>query len=202
MERTYEDLRNLIVGKFNELFATYKLIDTGARMQYLDKHVKQHSVHYIDSDYKIQVHPNRDTNSVGCINAKSYELVKRNQTLFDELTNNYQELLEMYELPNSSSFVHLWLAQTFDSAEQIYQCMQCNDENNPFDKCVKVIAWNSSRFDIVLLWDSLDCELQIMGAPIDDLNNSKSITVTYNRSHMKLQFYDAENLFGTMTLKI
>ncbi|KAA6368357.1 MAG: hypothetical protein EZS28_036116 [Streblomastix strix] len=53
MERTYEDTRNLIVGIFNVMFTTYKLIDTGARMPYLDKHVKQHSVHYIDSDYKI-----------------------------------------------------------------------------------------------------------------------------------------------------
>ncbi|KAA6356949.1 MAG: hypothetical protein EZS28_047524, partial [Streblomastix strix] len=53
MERTYEDTRNLIVGIFNVMFATYKLIDTGSRMPYLDKHVKQHSIHYIDSDYKI-----------------------------------------------------------------------------------------------------------------------------------------------------
>ncbi|KAA6396881.1 MAG: hypothetical protein EZS28_007591 [Streblomastix strix] len=53
MERTYGDTENLIVGIFNVMFATYKLIKTGARMPYLDKHVKQHSVHYIDSDYKI-----------------------------------------------------------------------------------------------------------------------------------------------------
>ncbi|KAA6372769.1 MAG: hypothetical protein EZS28_031703 [Streblomastix strix] len=52
MERTYEDTRNLIVGIFNVMFATYKLIDTGARMPYLDKHVKLHSIHYIDLDYK------------------------------------------------------------------------------------------------------------------------------------------------------
>ncbi|KAA6378187.1 MAG: hypothetical protein EZS28_026287 [Streblomastix strix] len=53
MERSYDDTKNLIVGIFNVMFATYKLIDNGARMPYLDKHVKQHSVHYIDSDYKI-----------------------------------------------------------------------------------------------------------------------------------------------------
>ncbi|KAA6355144.1 MAG: hypothetical protein EZS28_049329, partial [Streblomastix strix] len=40
MERTYEDTRNLIVGIFNVMFYTYKLIDTGSRMPYLDKHLK------------------------------------------------------------------------------------------------------------------------------------------------------------------
>ncbi|KAA6399772.1 MAG: hypothetical protein EZS28_004698 [Streblomastix strix] len=40
-----------------------------------------------------------------------------------------------------------------------------------------------------------------MGVPIGDLNNTKSITVTHKKSHMKLQFIDAENRFGPMTLK-
>ncbi|KAA6396527.1 MAG: hypothetical protein EZS28_007949 [Streblomastix strix] len=40
-----------------------------------------------------------------------------------------------------------------------------------------------------------------MGVPIGDLNNTKSITVIYKKSHMKLQFIDAENLFDPMTLK-
>ncbi|KAA6386174.1 MAG: hypothetical protein EZS28_018300 [Streblomastix strix] len=105
-----------------------------------------------------EVYPNRD---------KSYELTKRSYTLFDELANDYQEQLEKYELPFNSSFVHLWLAQTFESAEQIFQY----------------------------------CELWIMGVPIGDLKNTKSITVTHKRSRMKLQFIDAENLFGPMTLK-
>ncbi|KAA6359894.1 MAG: hypothetical protein EZS28_044579, partial [Streblomastix strix] len=144
-------------------------------------------------------YPNRD---------KSYELVKRCYTLFDEQSENYQEQLDRYGLPSKSSFVHLWLAQTFESAEQIYQCMKYEDENTnsvgvinaiPFDKYVKVLGWNSSRFDIALLWDALDCELWTMGVPIGDLNNTKSITVTHKKSHMKLQFIDAENLFGPMS---
>ncbi|KAA6388823.1 MAG: hypothetical protein EZS28_015648 [Streblomastix strix] len=139
-----------------------------------------------------EVFPNQD---------KSYELFKRCYILFDELSENYQEQLENYELPPNSSFVHLWLAQTFESAEQIYQCMKYDDENIPFDRCVKVLGWNSSRFDIALLWDALDCELWTMGVPIGDLNNTKSITETHKKSHMKLQFIDAENLFGPMTLK-
>ncbi|KAA6381239.1 MAG: hypothetical protein EZS28_023234 [Streblomastix strix] len=139
-----------------------------------------------------EVYPNRD---------KSYELVKRCYTLFDELSDNYQEQLDRYELPPNSSFVHLWLVQTFESAEQIYQCMKYEDEKILFDKCIKVLGWNSSRFDIALLWDALDCELLTMGVPIGSLNNTKSITVTHNKSHMKLQFIDAENLFGPMTLK-
>ncbi|KAA6312714.1 MAG: hypothetical protein EZS28_055878, partial [Streblomastix strix] len=85
--------------------------------------------------------------------------------------------------------------------EQIYQSMKYANENIPFDKCVKVLRWNSSRFDIALLWDALDCELWTVGVPIGDLNNIKSITVTHKKSHMKLQFIDAENLFGPMTLK-
>ncbi|KAA6382721.1 MAG: hypothetical protein EZS28_021752 [Streblomastix strix] len=105
-----------------------------------------------------EVHPNND---------KSYELVNSYYTLFDELSDNYQEQLENYGLPSNSSFVHLWLAQTFESAEQIYQY----------------------------------CELWTLGVPICDLNNTKSITVTHKKSHMKLQFIDAENLFGPMTLK-
>ncbi|KAA6386777.1 MAG: hypothetical protein EZS28_017696 [Streblomastix strix] len=40
-----------------------------------------------------------------------------------------------------------------------------------------------------------------MGVPIGSLNNTNSITVTHKKSHMKLQFIDAENLFGPMTLK-
>ncbi|KAA6394111.1 MAG: hypothetical protein EZS28_010361 [Streblomastix strix] len=79
--------------------------------------------------------------------------------------------------------------------------MKYSDENIPFDKCVKVLGWNSSRFDIALLWDALDCELWTICEPICDLNNTKSITVTHKKSHMKLQFIDAENLFGLMTLK-
>ncbi|KAA6380103.1 MAG: hypothetical protein EZS28_024370 [Streblomastix strix] len=198
MERTYEDTRNLMVGIFNVIFASYKLIDTGARMPYLDKHLKQHSVHYIDSDYKIcffialSLYPNRD---------KQYELIKRCYTLFDELSENYQEQLENYGLPFNSSFDHLWLAQTFESAEQIYWCVKYDDENIPFDRCVKVLGWNSSRFDIALLWDALGCELWPMGVPIGDLNNTKSITVTHKKSLMKLQFIDAQYLFGPMTLK-
>ncbi|KAA6364852.1 MAG: hypothetical protein EZS28_039621 [Streblomastix strix] len=113
---------------------------------------------------------------------KSYKLDKRCYTLFDELSDDYQEQLQNYELPSNSSFVHLWLAQAFESAEQIYQCM-------------------NSRFDIALLWDALDCELWSMSAPIGNLNNTKSITVTHKKSHMKLQFIDAQNLFGPMTLK-
>ncbi|KAA6366439.1 MAG: hypothetical protein EZS28_038034 [Streblomastix strix] len=120
-----------------------------------------------------EVFPNQD---------KSYELIKRCYTLFDELSENYQEQLENYGLPSNSSFVHLWLAQTFESTVEIYQCM-------------------NSRFDIALLWDALDCELWTMGVPIGDLNNTKSVTVTHKKSHMKLQFIDAENLFGLMTLK-
>ncbi|KAA6376316.1 MAG: hypothetical protein EZS28_028158 [Streblomastix strix] len=89
-----------------------------------------------------EVFPNQD---------KSYKLVKRCYTLFDELSENYQAQLENYGLPFNSSFVHLWLAQTFESAEQIYQCMWYDDENIPFDRCVKVLEWNSSRFDIALL---------------------------------------------------
>ncbi|KAA6370240.1 MAG: hypothetical protein EZS28_034233 [Streblomastix strix] len=158
-----------------------------------------------------EVFPNQD---------KSYELVKRCYTLFDELSENYQEQLDRYELPSNSSFVHLWLAQTFESVEEIYQCMKYEDnalhsdsksnENTnsvgginaiSFDKCVKVLGWNSSRFDIALLWDALDCELWTMGVPIGSLNYTKSITVTHKKSHMKLQFIDAENLFGPMTLK-
>ncbi|KAA6403787.1 MAG: hypothetical protein EZS28_000680 [Streblomastix strix] len=132
---------------------------------------------------------------------KSYELIKRCYTLFDELSENYQEQLENYELPSNSSFVHLWLSQTFESAEQIYQCMKYDNENIPFDKCIKVLGWNSSRFDISLLWDALDCELWTMDVRIGYLNNTKSITVTHKKSHMKLQFIDAQNLFGQMTLK-
>ncbi|KAA6378289.1 MAG: hypothetical protein EZS28_026184, partial [Streblomastix strix] len=139
-----------------------------------------------------EVFPNQD---------KSYEVVKRCYSLFDELSENYQELIENYGLPSNSSFVHLWLAQTFESAEQIYQCMKYDNENIPFDRCVKILGWNSSRFDIALLCDALDCELWTMGVPIGDLNNTKSITVTHKKSHMKLQFIDAENLFGPMTLK-
>ncbi|KAA6377597.1 MAG: hypothetical protein EZS28_026877 [Streblomastix strix] len=139
-----------------------------------------------------EVFPNQD---------KSYELVKRCYTLFDELSKNYQKQLENYGLLSNSSFIHLWLAQTFESAEQIYQCMKYDDENIPFDKYVKVLGWNSSRFDIALLWYALDCELWTMGVPIGDLKNTKSITVTHKKSHMKLQFIDAENLFGPMTLK-
>ncbi|KAA6401812.1 MAG: hypothetical protein EZS28_002661 [Streblomastix strix] len=144
------------------------------------------------SNASAEVYPNRD---------KSYELVKRCYILFDELSENYQEQLENYGLPSNSSFDHLWLAQTFESAEQIYWCVKFDDENIPFDRCVKVLGWNSSRFDIDLLWDALDCELWPMGVPIGDLNNTKSITVTHKMSHMKLQFIDAENLFGPMTLK-
>ncbi|KAA6364839.1 MAG: hypothetical protein EZS28_039634, partial [Streblomastix strix] len=132
---------------------------------------------------------------------KSYEIVKRCYTLFDELSENYQEQLENYGLPSNSSFVHLWLAQTFESAVEIYQCMKYDDENIPFDKCVKVLGWNCSRFDITLLWDALDCELWTMGVPIGDLNNTKSIIVTHKKLHLKLKFIDAENLFGPMTLK-
>ncbi|KAA6400656.1 MAG: hypothetical protein EZS28_003821 [Streblomastix strix] len=149
-----------------------------------------------------EVYPNQD---------KSYELVKRCYTLFDELSENYQEQLENYGLPSNSSFVHLRLAQTFESAEQIYQCMKYSDnalhsdsksyENIFFDRCVKVLGWNSSRFDIALLRDALDCEFWTMGIPNGDLNNTKSITVTHKKSHIKLQFIDAENLFGPMTLK-
>jgi hypothetical protein len=40
-----------------------------------------------------------------------------------------------------------------------------------------------------------------MGVPIGDLNNTKSITVTYKKSNMKLQFIDAENLFGPIIFK-
>ncbi|KAA6312389.1 MAG: hypothetical protein EZS28_055932, partial [Streblomastix strix] len=79
--------------------------------------------------------------------------------------------------------------------------MSYDDENIPFDRCVKVLGWNSSRFDIALLWDAFDCGLWTMGAPIGGLNNTKSITVTHKKSNMKLQFIDAENLFGPMTLK-
>ncbi|KAA6366537.1 MAG: hypothetical protein EZS28_037936 [Streblomastix strix] len=139
-----------------------------------------------------EVFPNQD---------KSYELVKRCYTLFDELSNNYQVQLMKYELPFNSSFVHLRLAQTFESAEQIYQRMKYSEENIPFDKYVKVLGWNSSRFDIALLWDALDCELWSMSVSIGDPNNTKSITVIHKKSHMKLQFIDAENLFGPMTLK-
>ncbi|KAA6370641.1 MAG: hypothetical protein EZS28_033832 [Streblomastix strix] len=139
-----------------------------------------------------EVYPNQD---------KSYELVKRCYTLFDELSDDYQERLQDYGLPSNSSFVHLWLAQTFESAEEIYQYMKYENEDIPFDKCVKVLGWNSSRFDIALLWDALDCELWSMGVLIGDLNNTKSITVTHKKSHMKLQFIDAENLFGPMILK-
>ncbi|KAA6334177.1 MAG: hypothetical protein EZS28_053093, partial [Streblomastix strix] len=57
----------------------------------------------------IEVFPNQD---------KSYLLVNRCYTLFDELSEEYQEQLDTYELPSNSSFVHLWLAQTFESAEQ------------------------------------------------------------------------------------
>ncbi|KAA6386223.1 MAG: hypothetical protein EZS28_018252, partial [Streblomastix strix] len=117
-----------------------------------------------------EVYPNRD---------KSYEFVKRCYTLFDKLANDYQEQLDRYELPSKSSFVHLWLAQTFESAEEIYQCMKYGDENIPFDKCVKRLGWNSSIFDIALLWDALDCELWTMGVSIGDLNKTNSITLTF-----------------------
>ncbi|KAA6385685.1 MAG: hypothetical protein EZS28_018787 [Streblomastix strix] len=79
--------------------------------------------------------------------------------------------------------------------------MKYDDENIPFEKCVNVLGWNSSRFDIALLWDALDCELWTMDVSIGDLNNAKSITVTRKKSHRKLQFIDAVNLFGQMTLK-
>ncbi|KAA6386419.1 MAG: hypothetical protein EZS28_018055, partial [Streblomastix strix] len=79
--------------------------------------------------------------------------------------------------------------------------MKYDDENIPFDRCVKVQRWNSSRFDTVLLWDALDCELWTMGAPIGDINNTKSITETHKKSHMKQQFINAKNLLGPMTLK-
>ncbi|KAA6402765.1 MAG: hypothetical protein EZS28_001710 [Streblomastix strix] len=139
-----------------------------------------------------EAYPNQD---------KSYELVKRCYALFDELANDYQEQLENYGQQSNSSFVHLWLAQTFESAEQIYQCMKYDDENIPFDRYVKVLGWNSSRFDTALLQDTLDFEFWTMGVPIGDLNNTKSITVIHKKSHMKLQFIDAENLFGPTTLK-
>ncbi|KAA6397886.1 MAG: hypothetical protein EZS28_006587 [Streblomastix strix] len=138
-----------------------------------------------------KVHPNRD---------KTQELVKICYTLFDELANDYQEQLKNYGLPSNSSFVHLWLAQTFESAEQIYQCMKY-DENIPFDKCVKVLGWNSSRFDITLLWDAQYYEILTMVVPVGDLNNTKSIIVTYKKQLIKLQIVGAENLFGLMTLK-
>ncbi|KAA6375386.1 MAG: hypothetical protein EZS28_029087 [Streblomastix strix] len=79
---------------------------------------------------------------------------------------------------------------------------ESHDENIPFDRCVKVFGQNSSRLDIALLRDALHCELWTTGIPIGDLRNTKSITVTHKKLHMKLQFIDAENLFGPMTLKI
>ncbi|KAA6358819.1 MAG: hypothetical protein EZS28_045654 [Streblomastix strix] len=139
-----------------------------------------------------EVHPNIDN---------SYELVKRCYSLFDELSNYYQKYLENYGLPSNSSFVHLLLAQTFESAEQIYWCKKYSDENFPFDRLFKVLGWNNSRFDIALLLDALECELWTMGVPIDSLNNTKLITVTNKKLYMKLQFIYAKNLFGPITLK-
>ncbi|KAA6367781.1 MAG: hypothetical protein EZS28_036692 [Streblomastix strix] len=127
-----------------------------------------------------EVYPNQD---------KSYEFVMRCNKLFDELAYNYQEQLEKYELTNSSPFIHLWLAQTFESAEQIYWCQKYGDVNIPFDKYVKVLGWNSSRFDIALLWDALDCELWTMGVYIGDLNNTKSITVTHKKITYETTIY-------------
>ncbi|KAA6403411.1 MAG: hypothetical protein EZS28_001058 [Streblomastix strix] len=80
--------------------------------------------------------------------------------------------------------------------------MKYDDENIPFDKYVKILGWNSSRFDIALLLDALYCELWTMCVTIGDLNNTKSITVKHKKSRMKLQFIDAENLFGPIDPKI
>ncbi|KAA6344566.1 MAG: hypothetical protein EZS28_052230, partial [Streblomastix strix] len=50
MDYTYDDTKNLIVGIFNVMFATYKLIDTGARMPYLDNHPIEQEV--VDKVYQ------------------------------------------------------------------------------------------------------------------------------------------------------
>ncbi|KAA6393137.1 MAG: hypothetical protein EZS28_011336 [Streblomastix strix] len=88
-----------------------------------------------------EVFPNQD---------KSYELVKRCYTLFDELSEDYQKLLKNYGQPFNSSFVHLWLAQTFKSAEQIYQCMKYSNENIPFLTDV-LKDWDGIVQDLTLL---------------------------------------------------
>jgi hypothetical protein len=50
--------------------------------------------------------------------------------------------------------------------------MKYDDENIPFDKRVKVLGWNSSRFDIALLCYAFDCELWTMDILIGDFNNT------------------------------
>ncbi|KAA6372559.1 MAG: hypothetical protein EZS28_031914, partial [Streblomastix strix] len=87
------------------------------------------------------------------------------------------------------------LNKYLEGYQKLNIAMEMTKFSDTFNLVVKIYTYHEE------LEGKIDCELWTMGVHIDDRNNTKSITVMHKKSHMKLQFIDAENLFGPMTLK-
>jgi hypothetical protein len=117
---------------------------------------------------------------------------------------------------NNETFINIWLSMLFTNAQQIFQrqvayCDSLNlsecilnkisfDKNNKYNISVKVVGFNSKKFDINIFVNHITDSTIHIKSVIGTETQYKSLTLTHNNYPFSIQFLDLKSFLAEENL--
>ncbi|KAA6323999.1 MAG: hypothetical protein EZS28_054245, partial [Streblomastix strix] len=98
-----------------------------------------------------------------------------------------------YDLRQGTDFITQWIEQVFEEAKQVALDNKYDDETIPYNQCVSIIGFNSSRFDQALFSKYLHNDKWTIQSFIGTMGQGKQIVVEHKYTKQQIKFIDAMN---------
>ncbi|KAA6353952.1 MAG: hypothetical protein EZS28_050521, partial [Streblomastix strix] len=98
-----------------------------------------------------------------------------------------------YDLRQGTDFITQWIEQVFEEAKQVALDNKYDDETIPYNQCVSIIGFNSSRFDQALFSKYLHNDKWTIQSFIGTMGQGKQIVVEHKQTHQQIKFINAMN---------
>ncbi|KAA6370322.1 MAG: hypothetical protein EZS28_034151, partial [Streblomastix strix] len=98
-----------------------------------------------------------------------------------------------YDLRQGTDFITQWIEQVFEEAKQVALDNKHDDETIPYNQCVSIIGFNSSRFDQALFSKYLHNDKWTIQSFIGTMGQGKQIVVEHKQTKQQIKFIDAMN---------
>ncbi|KAA6359944.1 MAG: hypothetical protein EZS28_044529, partial [Streblomastix strix] len=109
-----------------------------------------------------------------------------------------------YDLCQGTDFISQWIEQVFEEAKQVALDNKYDNQDIPYNQCVSIIGFNSSRFDQALFSKYLHNDKWTIQSYIGTMGQGKQIVVEHKQTHQtdqsaqtqrvqQIKFIDAMN---------
>ncbi|KAA6365375.1 MAG: hypothetical protein EZS28_039098, partial [Streblomastix strix] len=98
-----------------------------------------------------------------------------------------------YDLRQGTDFISQWIEQVFEEAKQVALDNKYDNQDIPYNQCVSIVGFNSSRFDQALFSKYLHNDKWTIQSYIGTMRQGKQIVVEHKQTHQQIKFIDAMN---------